>query len=144
MRIAIGCDPTAEAFKKELIGFVKSLGHEVCDFGSEDTVYANVAFRVGEAVATKKYDKGILICGTGIGVCIAANKVKGCYAALVSDIYQAQRAALSNNANVITMGAQVIGIEHAKCLVKEFLSLTFDPASRSKVKIERIAEYESA
>lgn len=144
MKIAFGCDPNAAEFKRELIEYVKSLGHEVYDFGSDDTVYANVAFQVGEAVAAKKYDKGILVCGTGIGVCIAANKVKGCYAALVTDIYQAQRAALSNNANVITMGAQVIGSELAKCLVKEYLSLTFDPVSRSRVKIERIMEYESA
>lgn len=69
-----------------------------------------------------KIARGILICGTGIGVSIAANKVPGAYAALVNNVYQAQRAQLSNNANIITLGAQVTGIELAKCLVKEYLS----------------------
>lgn len=98
---------------------------------------------MGEAVASKTCDRGILVCGTGIGVSIAANKVKGAYAALVSDVYQAQRAQLSNNANIITMGAQVIGIELAKCLVKEYLGQTYDPNSRSAPKIARITKYES-
>jgi len=142
MKIAVGCDPNATDFKKQLIPYIQSLGHEVEDFGSDDPIYANTAIAVAEAVAAKKYDRGVLICGTGIGVCIAANKVKGAYAALVHDIYQAQRAELSNNANIITMGAQVIGIESAKCLVKEYLSHTFDPASRSLPKVQRICDYE--
>jgi ribose 5-phosphate isomerase B len=143
MKIAIGCDPNATEFKKELIPFVESLGHECMDFGSDDPIYANAAIAVAEAVAAKKYDRGILICGTGIGVSIAANKVKGAYAALVSNVYAAQRAELSNHANIITMGAQVIGIELAKCLVKEYLSAAFDPKSRSMPKIQRIYDYEN-
>lgn len=142
MKIAIGCDPNAKELKKQLIPFIESLGHEVNDFGSEDPIYANVAIRLGEAVAGKEYDRGILICGTGIGVCITANKVPGVYAALVTDIYQAQRAVLSNNANIITLGSQVIGIELAKCLVKEYLSLTYDPNGRSAAKLARITEYD--
>lgn len=142
MKIAIGCDPNAEAFKKELMPFIESLGHEVKDFGSDDTIYANTAISVGEAVASKAYDRGILICGTGIGVCIAANKVKGVYAALVNNIYQAQRAQLSNRANIITLGAQVTGIELAKCMVKEYLSLDYDVNGRSAAKVARIIQYE--
>lgn len=142
MKIAIGCDPNAEAFKQELIPFIQGLGHEVTDFGSEDTIYANTAIRVGEAVAAKEFERGILICGTGIGISIAANKVKGAYCALVTDVYQAQRAQLSNNANLIAMGSQVLGIELAKCLVKEYLANTFDPASRSLPKVARITQYE--
>lgn len=76
------------------------------------------------------------------GVCIAANKVKGAYAALVNNVYQAQRAQLSNNANIITMGAQVTGIEVAKMMVDEYLSCTFDPKSRSMPKVQRIYDYE--
>jgi len=143
MRIAIGCDPNAAAYKKVLIPFIEALGHSCEDFGSEDPIYANTAIKVAEAVAARQYDRGILICGTGIGVCISANKVKGAYAALVTDIYQAQRAQLSNNANIMTMGAQVTGIESAKCLVKEYLGVTFDPASRSMPKVARITEYEN-
>ena len=73
-----------------------------------------------------KYDRGIVVCGTGIGVSIAANKVKGAYAACIHDVYQAQRAELSNHANIITMGSQVIGIQLAKELVKEYLSVEWD------------------
>ncbi len=76
MKIAIGCDPNAQAAKEEVIAYIAKKGYgEVTDFGSEDPIYANVAIAVGEAVAAKKYDRGILICGTGIGVSIAANKV---------------------------------------------------------------------
>ena len=74
MKIAIGCDPNAQAAKEEVIAYIAKKGYgEVTDFGSEDPIYANVAIAVGEAVAAKKYDRGILICGTGIGVSIAAN-----------------------------------------------------------------------
>lgn len=142
MKIAIGCDPNATEFKKVLIPYVESLGHQVTDFGSDDPIYAHTATKLAEAVAAKEFDRGILICGTGIGVCIAANKVKGAYAALVNNVYQAQRAELSNHANIITMGAQVTGIELAKCLVKEYLGVTFDPNSRSMPKVQAICDYE--
>ena len=142
MRIAIGCDPNAAEYKKKLIPFIEGLGHEVLDFGSEDPIYAHTAIALGEAVAAGECDRGILICGTGIGVCIAANKVKGVYAAEVNDVYQAERAQLSNRANVITMGAQVIGIELAKCLVREYLKNSFDENSRSAPKVAAIVEYE--
>jgi len=142
MKIAIGCDPNATEFKAFLAPFIKDLGHEVEDYGSDDPIYANVAIAVAEDVASGKCDRGVLICGTGIGVSIAANKVEGAYAALVSNIYQAQRAVLSNNANIITMGSQVTGIELAKCFVKEYLSLSYDPNTRSAPKVDRITEYE--
>jgi ribose 5-phosphate isomerase B len=142
MKIAIGCDPNAADLKKTLIPFITKLGHEVKDYGSEDPVYANVAFAVAEDVVKGVCDRGILICGTGIGVSIAANKVKGAYAACVSNVYQAQRAVLSNNANIITLGAQVTGVELAKCLVEAYLSNTYDPASRSAPKVDRICGYE--
>lgn len=144
MKVAIGCDPNAMSYKDVLKPFIEGLGHEVIDFGSEDPIYAHTAIKVAEAVAGKICDRGVLICGTGIGVSIAANKVKGAYAALISDVYQAQRAQLSNNANIVTMGAQVIGIELAKCLVKEYLQNTFDSNSRSAVKVQAIVDYESA
>ena len=142
MKLAFGCDPNATDFKNTLLAYVKAKGHDCTDFGSDDPVYANVAIQVAEEVAAGHYDRGILICGTGIGVCIAANKVKGAYAALVNNVYQAQRAALSNNANLITMGAQVTGIEVAKMMVDEYLNSTFDPQSRSMPKVARIYEYE--
>ena len=113
------------------------------DFGSDDPIYANVAFKCAKAVAAGEFDRGVLLCGTGIGVSIAANKVKGAYAACIHDVYQAQRAELSNHANIVTMGSQVIGIELAKCLLKEYLSCTYDPNCRSKDKVQRIIDFEN-
>ena len=90
MKIAIGCDPNAENEKQALMKFIENKGlGKVTDFGSTDPIYANVAIKVGEAVASKEYDRGILLCGTGLGVSIAANKVKGAYAALLTDAYSA-------------------------------------------------------
>ncbi len=143
MKIVFGCDPNATDFKLHLMDFVKGLGHEVADFGSDDPIYANVAIKCAQAVAGGEYDRAIVVCGTGIGVSIAANKVKGAYAACIHDVYQAQRAALSNNANVITMGAQVIGEKLAECMVEEYLSCTYDPNSRSKDKVQRIVDFEN-
>lgn len=142
MKIAIGNDPNAKELKEIIIRYVESLGHECLDFGGEDLIYANVAIKVAEEVAIGNYDRGILICGTGIGMCIAANKVKGAYAALVNNVYQAQRAQLSNKANIITLGAQVIGSEVAKMIISEYLNCEFDQKSPSFKKIVRIIEYE--
>ena len=142
MKIAIGCDPNATEYKKMLIPFVESLGHEVTDFGSDDPIYENVAIEVAEAVAAKKFDRGILFCGTGIGVMLAANKVKGAYAAVVSDVYSAQRACLSNNCNIITLGAQVTGYKLAEEVIRAYLAETYVYNERSGKKVDRIVEYE--
>jgi ribose 5-phosphate isomerase B len=114
----------------------------VKDFGSEDPIYANVAIAVAEAVANKEYERGILICGTGIGVCIAANKVDGAYAALCSDVYSAERAQLSNNANIMTMGAFTTGSEVAKLMVTTYLGASYVSGGRSEPKVQRICDYE--
>lgn len=142
MKLAFGCDPNAFALKDALIEEAKNLGHEVVDYPSEDPIYANVAVAVATDVAAGKADRGVLVCGTGIGVSIAANKVKGAYCACVADVYQAQRATLSNNANLIAMGSQVLGIETAKVFLREYLANSFDPEGRSGAKVARICEYE--
>ena len=122
MKIAIGCDPNAQEAKEELIKFMESKGYgEITDFGSDDPIYANVAVDVAEAVAAKKYDRGVLICGTGIGVSISANKVKGAYAALISDIYSAKRARLSNDANIACFGAFTTGNKLREELIDAFI-----------------------
>lgn len=142
MKIAIGCDPNAEEYKRQLIYFLEKLGHEVVDFGSEDPIYANVAIEVSERVAAKEFDRGILCCGTGLGVMLAANKVKGAYAAVLNDIYSAQRACLSNNCNIVTFGSQVTGIKKAELLLQEYLSQTYTYNERSGKKVDKIIEYE--
>ena len=143
MKLAFGCDPNAYEMKDALIEEAKALGHEVVDFPSEDPIYANVAVQVAEYVVDGNADRGVLVCGTGIGVSIAANKVRGAYCACVTDVYQAQRATLSNNANLISMGSQVLGVETAKVLLGEYLGHEFDAGSRSAPKVARIREFEA-
>lgn len=142
MKIAVGCDPNAEAYKQNLIPFIEGLGHKVTDFGSNDPVYANVAIAVAEAVASGQFERGILFCGTGIGVMLAANKVKGAYAAVVGDAYSAERACLSNNCNIITLGSQVTGGKLAEKLIQNYLSCSYQYNERSGKKVDRILEYE--
>lgn len=141
MNIAIGCDPNAASLKRVLIEHIEELGHACQDYGSDDPIYANVAIEVGEAVAAGKNDRGILLCGTGVGVCIAASKVPGVYAATCQDPYSAERSVLSNNANILALGAQVVGSELAKSLVTIWLNVKYIPGGRSEPKIQRIYEY---
>ena len=109
---------------------------------AEDPIYANVAFKVAEAVAAEKFDRGILICGTGIGMSIAANKVKGAYAALVTDYYSAQRARLSNDANIICMGAFTTGVKEREFMTTEFLTNEFVPGCGSQPKVDAFVHYD--
>jgi len=140
-RIAIGSDPNAAGLKETLKKHLTDLGYEYEDYGSDDPIYANVAIKVAEAVASGKHDRGILLCGTGIGMCIAANKVKGSYAANCADPYSTERSVLSNNCNILTLGAQVIGPELAKDLLTRWLNVQYSPGGRSEPKIQRIYEY---
>jgi len=143
MKIAIGCDPNAQTAKEEIIKFIvkKCLG-DFKDFGSTDPIYSNVAIDVAEAVARGNFDIGILICGTGIGVSIAANKVKGAYAALISDIYSAKRARLSNDANIACLGAFTIGSKLREELVEAFLTNEFEPGCASQPKVDAFRKYD--
>ena len=143
MKSAIGCDPNAQDAKVALIKYIEAKGYgEVTDFGSEDPIYGHTAFAVAEAVAAKKYDRGILLCGTGIGVSIAANKVKGAYAALISDVYSAQRARLSNDANIACMGAFTTGNKVRELLVDAFLGNEFEPGCASQPKVDAYVKYD--
>ena len=143
MKIAIGCDPNAQQAKEELMKFIETKGYgELTDFGSEDPIYANTAIKVAEAVAAGEYDRGILICGTGIGVSIAANKVKGAYAALLSDVYSAQRARLSNDANIACMGAFTYGSKERELMTEAFLTNEFVPGCSSQPKVDAFVEYD--
>ncbi len=140
-KVAIGCDPNAAELKQVLKTHLAQMGYQTEDYGSDDPIYANVAFAVAEAVAAGKHERGILLCGTGIGVCIAANKVPGAYAALCSDVYSTERSRKSNNANIMTMGSQVVGPELAKALVGVWMKSEYVPGGRSEPKVQRIAEY---
>jgi len=143
MKIAIGCDPNATPLKKEVIEELEKMGHELTDFGSDDPIYANVVIDVAEAVVRGEYERGVVMCGTGIGASIAANKVPGAYCALVTDAYQAERAALSNDANIIAMGQQVTGNMVARMMARTYFENTgnFDTNGRSAPKVQRIYDY---
>jgi len=143
MKIAFGCDPNAEDLKRHLMKVAENMGCTVVDFGSDDPVYANTAIKVAEAVAASEYDRGVLVCGTGLGMSIAANKVRGAYAALLSDVYSAQRAVLSNNSNIACLGEFTLGKKTAEELLKVWISLTFDPDSPSAPKVARYKEYDN-
>ena len=144
MKIATGCDPNAEAYKQEMIKFMESLGHEVTDFGSEYVFYAHVAKKVGEEVAAGKFDRGVLFCGTGIGVMLAANKVKGVRAANVNNVYAAKRACLSNDCNIITLGSQTKGDMLGKELIQAYLECNYVYNERSGKKVDAINDYDNS
>jgi ribose 5-phosphate isomerase B len=126
--IAIGSDEAGYRLKSMLIEVLEEEGQKVADFGchSEDPVdYPDVAFEVAGAIARGEHDRGILICGTGIGMSIAANKVPGVRAAQAHDPYSAERARKSNDAQILALGARVIGPEVAKSLVRIWLQSEF-------------------
>ncbi|MGV8989357.1 MAG: RpiB/LacA/LacB family sugar-phosphate isomerase [Cypionkella sp.] len=141
MKLAIAGDSAGEGLAKVLADHLKSR-HEVSEVSrtaeGPDAFYASLADRVASDVLAGKYDRAILVCGTGIGVCISANKVPGIRAALTHDTYSAERAALSNNAQIITMGARVIGSEVAKAIADAWLkeTMNFDPAGRSAGNVD--------
>jgi ribose 5-phosphate isomerase B len=141
LTVAIGCDPNAATLKEIIIGQLKEMGYTVKDFGSDDPIYARVAFAVGEAVAAKSFDRGVLLCGTGIGMSIAANKVPGIFAALCADTYSAERAIKSNNANVLTIGAFTTGTEVAKQIVKTWMEARWQTGTASEPKVACYVEY---
>lgn len=146
--IVIGCDNAAVELKQHVIKLLEMQGIEYEDvgvFSSQDQeIYPVVAQKVANRIIESGYEKeGILVCGTGIGMAIAANKFPGIYAAVCHDAYSAERARLSNNANVLAMGARVIGPELAIKIVKEWLQLEFKPGS-STIKVEKIKELEVA
>ena len=144
MRIAIGCDEAAFDLKEVLKAFMAAQGHEVTDYGTFDAkpvLYPDIAHAVATEVAAGRHDRAVLLCGTGIGMAITANKVKGIRAAQCHDTYSAQRARMSNDAQIITMGARVIGPELAKTVLSAFLASEFQGGG-SAPKVERIIAYE--
>jgi ribose 5-phosphate isomerase B len=145
MKLAIGCDEAACDLKQILKKHLIQAGHDVTDFGTHDAqpvLYPDVAFAVAEQVASGVFERAVLLCGTGIGMAISANKVKGIRAAQCHDTYSAERASRSNDAQIITMGARVIGPELAKSIVNSWLHSSFDGGG-SQPKVDLINAYDS-
>jgi D-erythrulose 4-phosphate isomerase len=138
MKIALAGDYAGKPLVDVIEAHLKALGqHEISNM-STSGFYADVSAAVAHAVIDGSADRAILCCGTGIGVCIAANKVPGIRAALTHDTYSAERAAKSNNAQIITMGARVIGPELAKAIVDAWLASAFDPNGPSVANVDAI------
>ncbi|SCP98421.1 RpiB/LacA/LacB family sugar-phosphate isomerase [Anaerobium acetethylicum] len=145
MKIAIGCDNLAMDLKNKVIEEFTKRGHTFVDMGcnGNDSVdYPEIGEKVADAVAAGDFERGILICGTGIGMSITANKVPGVFAAVCHDIYSTERSILSNNAQIMCMGALVIGPSTAITLVDRWLGLTFKESPSAK-KIAKIKEIEA-
>jgi ribose 5-phosphate isomerase B len=146
-RIVVGSDDAGydykEAIKKDLEA--NDLVASVTDVGGDaegDTNYPTIATTAAEMVARGEADRAILICGTGLGVAIAANKVKGIRAVTAHDSYSVERSVLSNDAQVLCMGQRVVGLELARRNVHEWLTYEFDPTSASNEKVQEICSYE--
>ncbi|MDR2142945.1 MAG: ribose 5-phosphate isomerase B [Treponema sp.] len=148
MIIVIGCDNAAVAMKNMLIQFLETKGVTVenmgCDSPDDPVNYPSVAKRVCENIIASNYTKkGILVCGTGIGMCMTANKFKGIRAAVCHDNFSAERSVLSNNGNVLCMGERVIGYELAKKIAGEWITLSFKDGP-STPKVREIIDIENA
>ena len=141
MRIVIGSDHFGYGLKEDLKQYLIELGHEPVDVGAVNAElpvdYPDVAVAAAQRIASGEFDRGILVCGTGAGMAIVANKVAGVRAACCHDPYSAERARKSNNAQVITMGAQVIGASLGRQLLDHWLASEF-AGGRSQAKVEKI------
>ncbi|HEX4298434.1 MAG TPA: ribose 5-phosphate isomerase B [Devosia sp.] len=144
MRLALGCDEAAYDLKLTLKAFLEQAGHQVTDFGTFDAapvLYPDIAEQAARSIVRGDNERGILLCGTGIGMAISANKIRGIRAAQCHDTYSAERAQKSNDAQVITIGARVVGPELAKAIVAAYLQSSFQPGSSSP-KVARILDLE--
>ena len=144
MKIGFGCDHTSLELKKELMAHLTEQGHECVDYGAYSTErcdYPVSGRAVALAVRKGEVEKGVLICGTGIGISLAANKVPGIRAAVCSEPYSAKMTVLHNDANIIAMGARVVGPEMGKMIVDSFFGAEFE-GGRHAARVEMIADIE--
>ncbi len=146
MRVALGCDHRGLVLKQAVIRLLGEMGYEFKDYGSFDTVsvdYPDIAVQVGRAVVSGLADYGVLVCSSGIGMSIAANKVKGVRAALCGDMLSARRARLHNDANVLCLGQDIIGEGLAMEIVKTFLSTSFEGGRHAR-RLGKVQEIEAS
>ncbi len=145
MKLAIGSDHVGVELKPTIIEYVKELGHEIVDFGPESaerTDYPVYGKKVAEEVANGRFDGGILICGTGVGISISANKVHGIRAVVCSEPYSAKLSKEHNNTNIVAFGSRVVGSEMAKMIVEQWLNAEFE-GGRHGNRVNMIADIEN-
>ncbi|AYW44723.1 ribose 5-phosphate isomerase B [Tetragenococcus koreensis] len=144
MKIAIGSDHVGFELKPTIIDYLEELGHKVTDFGAKSSArvdYPDYSKKVAEAVLSEDFDRGILICGTGVGISIAANKIHGIRAVVCSEPYSAKLSKEHNNTNILALGSRVVGKELAKMIVDEWLEAEFE-GGRHANRVEKIAKLE--
>ena len=146
MRIAVGSDHAGFEMKQFLLPLIREKGHEVLDLGTHDTKpvdYPDFAEAVGLAVCSRRAERGIVICGSGVGASIAANKISGIRAGLCHDTYSAHQGVEHDDMNVLVLGARIIGRELAKELTFSFLNAQFTQEERHKIRLEKIKSLEA-
>ena len=147
MRIVLGADHAGFEMKQEAVAFVRTLGHEVLDVGANTGTqpddYPDFAEALGMVIRERKADRGILICGSGVGASVAANKIPGVRAGLCHDCYSAHQGVEHDDMNVLVMGSRIIGIELAHDLVKSFLRANFSGEERHVRRLEKVKKIEN-
>ena len=148
MKLAIGADHAGYDLKEQLIPWLESSGHEVVDVGAHAVDptddFPDIAAEVARSVSESVAQRGIMVCGSGVGASIATNKVKGIRACLCHDTYTARQGVEHNNMNVLCLGGRVIGIETAKEVVSAFVGADFTPEARFQRRIDKVGELEAA
>lgn len=145
MKVALGCDHRGLELKQKIIPFLAEAGYEYEDFGCYDTSpvdYSDITEKVCKEIVSVKFDRGVLICSTGIGMSIAANKIKNIRAALCSDIFSAIRSRQHNDANVLVLGGEIIGQGVALEIVRVFLTTEFE-GGRHQRRLEKVRQLET-
>jgi len=145
VKVAFGCDHGGFPLKSAVLAALDELGFKYEDFGcfSEGTVdYPDIGSEVAKSVASGEHERGILICGTGIGMSIVANKIKGIRAAHCEDVVSARLSRAHNDANVLTLGGRILGPETAAAIVKEWMQTEFDSGGRHSRRVDKIAKIE--
>jgi RpiB/LacA/LacB family sugar-phosphate isomerase len=146
MKIAVACDHAGFALKDEVIEVVQQSGNEVVDLGTysqEPVDYPDYAEKAGRAIIQGQADRAIVLCGSGVGASIAANKMHGIYACVCHDTYSAHQGVEHDNMNVLCMGGRIIGVELAKEIVKAFLAASFSGEERHKRRFSKILSLET-
>lgn len=145
MQIAVACDHAGFPLKKDVLDIITALGHQPLDLGTDSTLpvdYPDIAVKLSQAILEGKAERGILLCGSGVGACIAANKVPGIYAGVCHDVYSAAQGVDHDNMNVLCLGARIIGPALIPLLVRSFLGAEFSSEERHRRRVGKILEIE--